>query len=49
MFDFSKRILSEHGRAMMITFEVFWIVVFLLDRVGGQSAGGIPPFVYVNF
>ena len=49
MIDLSKRLLSQHGRAMLITFEVFWIVIFLLDRMSGQSSNGIPPFVYVNF
>jgi hypothetical protein len=34
---------------ILITFEVFWIVVFLLDRVSQASGGGVPQFVYVNF
>jgi hypothetical protein len=31
------------------TFEVFWIVVFLLNRLTHANAGGVPQFVYVNF
>jgi len=38
-----------HRRLILITFEIFWIVVFLLDRVGRDTAGGVPQFVYVNF
>ena len=41
-------IVGNH-RLMLITFEIFWIVVFLLDRVGRDASGGVPQFVYVNF
>jgi len=44
-----KANLLLHGKTMLIVFEVFWILVFLLDRMSGQSANGIPQFVYVNF
>ena len=36
-------------KLIMLTVEVFWIVVFLLDRVGQNATEGVPPFVYVNF
>jgi hypothetical protein len=39
--------LQENSRLMLLSFEVFWIVIFLLDRLG--TGRGIPPFVYVNF
>ena len=39
----------ENQRIMLITFEIFWILVFLLDRVGRGASGGVPQFVYVNF
>ena len=39
----------SHRRLILITFEIFWIVVFVLDRVGRDTAGGVPQFVYVNF
>ncbi len=38
-----------HYKVAMLTFEVFWIVVFLLDRIGSSAGGGVPGFVYVNF
>jgi hypothetical protein len=38
-----------HQRLVLITFEIFWILVFLLDRVGRSASGGVPQFVYVNF
>jgi hypothetical protein len=43
------QILRTHGRLMLITFEVFWIVIFLLDRVSSGGGSGVPDFVYVNF
>jgi len=33
----------------MITFEIFWLVVFLLNMIAAQSGSEIPQFVYVNF
>jgi hypothetical protein len=39
---------ANHG-LIFLTFEVFWIVVFLLDRVGQAGGSGVPQFVYVNF
>ena len=36
-------------KLIMLTFELFWIVVFLLDRIGQATNGGVPQFVYVNF
>ena len=36
-------------KLIMLTFELFWIVVFLLDRIGQATIGGVPQFVYVNF
>lgn len=34
---------------MVLTLEIFWIVIFLLQRLGGDTATGIPQFTYVNF
>jgi hypothetical protein len=34
---------------IVLTFEVFWILVFLLDRVTRGNAVDIPQFIYVNF
>ena len=36
-------------KAILITFEVFWIFVFLLDRVSNANSVDIPQFIYVNF
>lgn len=44
-----RQIFQTHGRLMLITFEVFWIVIFLLDRMSSGGGGGVPDFVYVNF
>ena len=32
-----------------LTFQLFWIAVFLLERLGQGAGGGVPQFVYVNF
>lgn len=34
---------------IILTFEVFWILVFLLDRVTRVNPAGIPQFVYISF
>ena len=44
-----RTLLSKHGRLVLLTFELFWIGVFLLERVSSGGGSGIPQFVYVNF
>lgn len=44
-----RNLVHENSKLMLVTFEVFWILVFLLDRVSSGGGGGIPQFVYVNF
>lgn len=41
--------LFEHRRIVCMTFELFWIVVFLLEAIGNPSGPQIVQFVYVNF
>jgi hypothetical protein len=41
--------LWEHRRPVVLTFELLWIVVFLLEAASRDSGPGIAPFVYVNF
>ncbi len=37
-------------KIVVLTFELFWIAVFLLAAATGQNTGaGVAPFVYVNF
>ncbi len=40
---------AANKRTIMITFELFWILVFLLDRVISTTSAAIPQFIYVNF
>lgn len=40
---------GRHKRIILITFEIFWILVFLIDRVSSTNPSEIPQFVYVNF
>jgi hypothetical protein len=42
-------VVRSNYRLALLTFELFWIVVFLLDRVGHGTGAGVPQFVYVNF
>lgn len=44
-----KNLLRSNYRLVLLTFELFWIVVFLLDRFGHGTGEGVPQFVYVNF
>jgi hypothetical protein len=45
----AAKAVQTNRKLVMLTFEVFWIVVFLLDRIGQSTTGGVPQFVYVNF
>lgn len=40
---------SLNKKRIIITFEVFWILIFLLDRVMSINSVEIPQFIYVNF
>ena len=39
----------ENKKLVILTFEIFWILVFILDRITGSNAVDIPQFIYVNF
>jgi len=39
----------EHRKVILLTFEIFWIVVFLLEAAAGPAGGAVTPFVYANF
>jgi len=39
----------RNGKAIILAFEIFWILIFLLDRVSRFNAVDIPQFIYVNF
>lgn len=49
MFSRIWTVVGANRKVIVLTFEIFWIVVFLLNRIGGTAAGGVPAFVYVNF
>lgn len=40
---------KDHKQVIRMTFEVFWIIVFLLDMIANKTGSSIPQFVYVNF
>jgi hypothetical protein len=45
----APRFLLENKKTIMLTFEIFWIVVFLLEAAGKESGAQVVQFVYVNF
>ena len=42
-------VVRPNYRLIVITFELFWIGIFLLHRVAQHGATDLPGFVYVNF
>jgi len=49
MFNKLKTIIIQNKTIIIITFEIFWITVFLVDRMTNSNAVDIPQFIYVNF
>lgn len=39
----------DNRKTLLITFEIFWIAVFLLEKIGAGAGGEVARFVYVNF
>lgn len=39
----------QNYRLVFVTFELFWIGIFLLHRAASSGASELPGFVYVNF
>ena len=48
MFNRAKEILTRNSKLIIITFEIFWILIFLLDAYT-KGVSDMPEFVYVNF
>jgi hypothetical protein len=40
---------AQHREVAVVTFELFWIVVFLLEAVTGGAGAEVSGFVYANF
>ena len=40
--------LEKNKNIIIITFELFWIIVFIMEKIG-SDASEIPQFIYVNF
>lgn len=41
--------LVDNRKTILLTFEIFWIVVFLLEAAASSRGAEIAQFVYVNF
>ena len=44
-----KNLFIHNKKFIILTFEIFWIVVFLLNRIANENLIEIPQFIYVNF
>ena len=40
---------AANRKSIVLTFEIFWLLIFFLDRVTNVNAVEIPQFIYVNF
>ncbi len=45
MFD----LVRNNKKTIKVTFEIFWIIVFLLKIITSDLPIEIPQFIYVNF
>ena len=39
----------DHWKAISLTFEIFWILVFILEAAATSSPPEVSQFVYTNF
>ncbi len=44
-----RRWYHDHGKTALLTLEIFWILVFLLEAAADGGAIDVAQFVYVNF
>jgi hypothetical protein len=44
-----KDTIGCNRKLIIITFEIFWIIVFVMDKVTNSNSVDIPQFIYVNF
>jgi hypothetical protein len=42
-------LISRNKRTIRLTFEIFWIIVYLLKIIAGDISVEVPQFIYVNF
>lgn len=42
-------IFTRNKKVVLITFEIFWIIFFILEKIASNSSVEIPQFIYVNF
>ena len=48
MFRAVVDMVGRNKKLIILTFEIFWIIVFLLNRLAG-NVPEVPEFIYVNF
>jgi hypothetical protein len=44
-----KNLITNYKTTIFITAEIFWILIFLLEKMGSENTTEIAQFVYVNF
>ena len=48
MFRAVVDMVGRNRKLIILTFEIFWIIIFLLNRIAG-NVPDVPEFIYVNF
>ena len=43
------RLAADDRKVIILTFEIFWIAVFLLEAAASTGGGEVAQFVYANF
>jgi hypothetical protein len=44
-----QRLTPDDRRIIVLTFEIFWIVIFLVEAATGSGGGEVAGFIYANF
>jgi hypothetical protein len=44
-----KNLFINNKKLIILTFQIFWIIVFLLNKIANENLIEIPQFIYVNF
>ena len=44
-----QRLTPDERKVIILTFEIFWIAIFLLEAASSSGGGEVAQFVYANF
>lgn len=43
------QIFIDNRKLLIISFEMFWIMIFLIEKIAGNNSIEVQQFIYVNF